>query len=170
MGGPIEYLAAHGLPDPGAYRDPTERIYAEAIRHALDDSWVLKLETERRQPTPDEVREVQRQARTLRHTMGMAKRDEVVYFCRRESLIKIGTTTNVTKMMAAISRGSCMPEGMTIGPVELLATTPGGCQFENKLHHQFADDRVSGEWFRPSPRLLRLIDRYRRRDAEAEIA
>lgn len=93
----------------------------------------------------------------------------VVYFMRREGLIKIGVTTDVVKRAKAISKGSSMATGMTIGPVEVLATTPGDGAFESRLHRQFAASRVDGEWFRPTPRLLRLIDRYQRR-AQATAA
>jgi hypothetical protein len=93
----------------------------------------------------------------------------VVYFMRRDGLIKIGVTTDVVKRAKAISKGSSMATGMTIGPVEVLATTPGDGAFESRLHRQFAASRVDGEWFRPTPRLLRLIDRYQRR-AQATAA
>lgn len=39
----------------------------------------------------------------------------------------------------------------------VLATVPGGEALERALHHRFADHRLNGEWFAPTPELLMLI-------------
>ncbi len=39
----------------------------------------------------------------------------------------------------------------------LLGTMPGDVEEERRLHAYFAADRVAGEWFRPTPRLIRWI-------------
>lgn len=96
----------------------------------------------------------------------------LVYFVRRAELIKIGTTTNLRSRLSALNRGDCAAPGMTITPVELLATTPGDRAFERSLHCQFDEYRVPGtEWFQVHPALLRLVARYQRRaDAPALAA
>jgi hypothetical protein len=88
----------------------------------------------------------------------------VVYFVRRADLIKIGTTKNLRARLASLNRGDSAAPGMTITPVELLATTLGDRAFEQRLHRQFRQYRVPGtEWFEVHPELLRLIARYQRR-------
>ncbi|GAA3417589.1 GIY-YIG nuclease family protein [Streptosporangium vulgare] len=83
----------------------------------------------------------------------------LVYFVEREGLIKIGTTTNLANRLKSISKGSSMPAGMTVGPVELLATEPGGRAVEGRLHGRFRKTRIHGtEWFRPSKALRNYID------------
>ncbi|MFC3986449.1 GIY-YIG nuclease family protein [Streptosporangium jomthongense] len=87
----------------------------------------------------------------------------LVYFVGREGLIKIGTTTNLEKRLKALSKGSAMPSGMSVGPVELLATEPGDHRTEGVLHSRFASTRVGRtEWFRPSKALQSYIDDLKR--------
>lgn len=43
--------------------------------------------------------------------------------------------------------------------LRLLATAPGDYVSEGQLHRRFEADRLHGEWFRPSPDLMELIDR-----------
>jgi len=76
-----------------------------------------------------------------------------VYFIRatQSGHIKIGRSVDVQTRMRALWRES----GQTL---ELLATIPGGPYEERVLHHIFRDDRLYGEWFRPSPRLLSFVD------------
>jgi hypothetical protein len=88
---------------------------------------------------------------------GGTKRRERVYFMAREGLIKIGMSSNVQKRMQEVSRGSSMIEGMTVGPVELLGTVSGGRVREKRLHLQFQDLRVGGEWFQDAPELREAI-------------
>lgn len=170
-GTPLRQLLNQGLPPRAPYMDAETRIYFEAIAAALSDADLLTLDADRESATAAaKVRELKAKASRIRNTTAYCRADEVVYFCRREGLIKIGVSTNVPRRMAAISKGGQMPSGMTVGPVDLLATTPGGYQLESRLHAQFADARVDGEWFQPVPALLRLIDRYRRRTETAASA
>lgn len=101
-------------------------------------------------------RETFEQARKLRQ-------DSVVYFVERDGLIKIGTTTNLRTRLRNLGQGGCkMPEGMTVGPVTLLASTPGDRLDESRYHERFRKQRVGGEWFRPNKALLHLIEDLQR--------
>lgn len=93
------------------------------------------------------------------------KGPSVVYFVEREELIKIGVTTNLDSRLKAISGGSCMPPGMTVGPVTLLAVEPGDRTLEQQLHRKFERSRAAGEWFRPSRALRTYIDDLNRLQA-----
>lgn len=75
----------------------------------------------------------------------------VVYFARRERLIKIGTTTRLSARMASLH-------------AEALATQPGDLVRERQLHRRFAHLRAPGrsrEWFYPEPDLVAYINELR---------
>jgi hypothetical protein len=72
-------------------------------------------------------------------------RKHVVYYLRFGDRIKIGTTT------CLVSRLNSLPHD------EVLATEPGGVEVEDKRKTQFAEHRITGEWFRMTPALLRHI-------------
>lgn len=79
-------------------------------------------------------------------------RAHCVYFAEREGFVKIGRTADVAKRMHDIGRGSCMPQGMSVGPVKLLAViycdcTERGCVREKYFHQKFLDQHLEGEWF-----------------------
>lgn len=96
------------------------------------------------------------QAKRLRHA-------SVVYFVERQGYIKIGTTSSLKQRLPALAGGSClMPDGVTPGPVTLLATTPGDREVEAAYHLRFRRLRVKGEWFRPNKALLSLVGDLRR--------
>lgn len=90
----------------------------------------------------------------------------VVYFVERQGFVKIGTTTNLDKRLRDIGKGSCMPQGMTVGPVRLVATMPGDQRHEKFLHNLFSDLQLEGEWFLPDTRLCGLIARQASADYE----
>jgi hypothetical protein len=74
-----------------------------------------------------------------------------VYFARPrddKSRIKIGCTSFPKQRMRAL-RTECL----------LLIECPemNGYELERWLHVKFADARLEGEWFEPSPRLLALL-------------
>lgn len=46
-------------------------------------------------------------------------------------------------------------------PLEIVAQVPGGFDLEQNIHHCFADLYTHSEWFKPSPRLLAVIERLR---------
>ena len=75
-----------------------------------------------------------------------------VYFvqAKKMGLIKIGYSTNVQKRLGALSTGC--PDAL-----ELLCVVKGDQKLESKVHQKFAEDRVKGEWFNPSPGLLAFI-------------
>jgi hypothetical protein len=72
--------------------------------------------------------------------------NDLVYYIRRDDLIKIGWTRRLRDRMRALH------------PDELLALEPGDHTLENYRHLQFQDLRVSAtigvEWFTPAPVLL----------------
>lgn len=77
----------------------------------------------------------------------------VIYFVRAEStgFIKIGwTSTDPMGRIAALQTGS--------GPLTLLAQTVGDRKLERAFHKLFEAHRKHGEWFMPTPDLIRLID------------
>lgn len=79
-------------------------------------------------------------------------RAHCVYFAAREGFVKIGRTANITKRIHDIGKGSCMPQGMSVGPVNLLATIlcdcrERGCVRERHFHERFVDKWLEGEWF-----------------------
>ena len=82
-----------------------------------------------------------------------------VYFAGRpDGMIKIGKSD----VPAQRVRGIASQAGLSIG---LLARFPATADDERRAHVLFATSRDKGEWFRPSPELLRLI-----RIAETEPA
>lgn len=88
-----------------------------------------------------------------------AKARQRVYFMEREGLVKIGISSNVEKRVQEVSRGSSMVAGMTVGPVRLLGTRPGGREEETRLHRMFSASNVGGEWFRLSEEQMRVVRR-----------
>lgn len=74
-----------------------------------------------------------------------------VYFIEApDGLIKIGWTSDLARRVNNLAVGSS-------GPIKVLATTPGGRTLEAHLHERFSDDRVQGEWFKPSDDLRGLV-------------
>ena len=85
----------------------------------------------------------------------------VVYFAQDvgDGRIKIGTSTSLNGRMYAIEREQKIK-------VSVLATMPGRYKVESWLHYRFADDRIAGEWFRPTSDLLTYIDDVRQRKTD----
>lgn len=133
-----------------AGRDDIPEAYRQIFRRALRDAEIVI----RDQQHESELVERAKQVRAMPETG-----PSLVYFVEREGLIKIGFTTNLDKRIKSISKGSSMPEGMTIGPVKLLAAEPGDRKLEARLHQRFSSTRVgNSEWFRPSKALRRYIE------------
>lgn len=65
--------------------------------------------------------------------------------------IKIGVAKNPSGRLAQLQIGH--PE-----PLNLLGSIAGALPTEQALHTFYAPERVRGEWFRPSARLLRFIE------------
>jgi hypothetical protein len=75
----------------------------------------------------------------------------LVYFARRERLIKIGTTTNLPHRMESLH-------------AQALATEPGDLVRERQLHRRFTHLLASvrsREWFHPEPDLIAYINELR---------
>lgn len=68
--------------------------------------------------------------------------------------IKIGLAGSVEERVKAIQ--SCSPSRLRI-----LAKANGDGRAETWLHRHFKDSRLHGEWFRPSSRLMLLIESVR---------
>ena len=71
----------------------------------------------------------------------------VVYYLRFGDRVKIGTTTNMDNRLRDVPHD------------EVLVMERGGHAMESLRHKQFASDRITGEWFRMSDRLMRHIER-----------
>jgi hypothetical protein len=73
----------------------------------------------------------------------------VVYFARREVLIKIGTSVRLRRRMSQLATLE-------------LATEPGDCVLESQLKHRFRHLLAVGrEWFHPGPELIAYINDVR---------
>lgn len=143
-------------------RDEMPEAYRQVFRRALKDADIIVRDE-------DHERELAERARVVRAKP--ERGPSVIYFIERENLIKIGFTTNLTRRLKAIARGSSMPDGMTIGPVQLLAVEPGDISLETRLHRRFDRSRVGNtEWFRPSKALRRYIEDLLRHQRRADVA
>lgn len=76
-----------------------------------------------------------------------------VYFLRSEATraIKIGVTRRPTKRMSAL-------QGGTTDKLTLLGMIDGDVQMERSLHAEFAETRISGEWFKETAALIARVD------------
>lgn len=71
-----------------------------------------------------------------------------VYFIADEDgYVKIGTARNVNSRLASLQTASRQK-------LIVLGFTPGNHEDERRYHEMFAVDRVRGEWFRPSVKLM----------------
>lgn len=77
--------------------------------------------------------------------------DKRVYFIGDGDRVKIGIAANPQQRLMALQTASGRK-------LELKATCGGGRSEEQRLHAQFAADRLTGEWFLYSPELLAFID------------
>ena len=68
--------------------------------------------------------------------------------------IKIGRSYNVVSRLANMQTNSS-EELNLLGIIK-----KGGGKLEKDLHRTFSDDRIHGEWFTPSPRLLSYIQDF----------
>jgi hypothetical protein len=81
--------------------------------------------------------------------------NKIYFAARSDGLIKIGTSSDPARRVQALSTGA----GESLA---LVAVVDGGRARERALHERFADTRVHGEWFSPSPELLEFIEGARR--------
>jgi hypothetical protein len=75
-----------------------------------------------------------------------------VYFvtCREANAVKIGHSGEPRLRVKEIQWGCPLP-------VVLEAVVPGGYEEEARLHGQFEQDRLTGEWFRLNPVIEQMI-------------
>jgi len=75
-----------------------------------------------------------------------------IYFVRAgaKGPVKIGYAVSVAERVALLQTGNHLP-------LLLLGVYPGTVALESMLHAKFARERIRGEWFKPSARLLRYI-------------
>lgn len=78
-----------------------------------------------------------------------------VYFIQagQDGPIKIGVSDSVFDRLKALQTGN--PE-----PLRLIAAVIGDTQDELALHRRFRRQRLIGEWFRPSKKLLEYANRW----------
>lgn len=74
----------------------------------------------------------------------------LVYFLRQGETIKIGFTRRISRRLRNLQTGSAER-------LQLLGTIPASQTAERRLHQQFAELRLEGEWFRAEEPLLRTI-------------
>lgn len=79
-----------------------------------------------------------------------------VYFFRQGRKIKIGFSTNPMSRLRTLQIGAHVR-------IEFYYSTPGGRDLERKLHKEFAQFRVAGEWFLFAPEIRDWIDQDERR-------
>lgn len=74
----------------------------------------------------------------------------MIYFAQRaDGAIKIGTSENVPKRLATLSKEH--------GPLAFLGEIPGDRPVELHLHDILAPHRLSGEWFAPHPDVIARV-------------
>ena len=80
---------------------------------------------------------------------------DCVYFIKApiNSLIKIGTTSNLTKRLRDL-------RFMSPAPLEPMGYHEGDHAEERELHVMFRHARSHGEWFRPTPDVLDYIHHH----------
>jgi Meiotically up-regulated gene 113 len=101
---------------------------------------------------PEEIGLWTEHRKQIRRWPGESGRAHCVYFVERDGFVKIGRTSNLEKRIHDIGKGSCMPQGMSVGPVQLLAAIycacdGKGCVRERHFHQKFRSQWLEGEWF-----------------------
>lgn len=87
-----------------------------------------------------------------------------VYFieCGEGGPIKIGIAQSVYSRMAALQSANPHPLECLVAVERIEARF-----LEEALHERFAEHHIRGEWFRPAPELVALIDAFRTGEADA---
>lgn len=81
-----------------------------------------------------------------------------IYFIESGNMVKIGRTKDIEKRMSSI-RTSCP------FPIKLLAYVVADPDLEKRIHRDFAEDRVHGEWFNLSEKLCKFIEKLKINEA-----
>jgi hypothetical protein len=123
-----------------------EKQAASLLAHTVADARLLEL---------DDGLNVSSQTRRRRYGHKLAKLPAtprhvpLIYFARRDRLIKIGWSSQLYKRMKAVQ-------------AKPLATEPGDIVRERQLHRRFAHLLAQGnEWFHPGPDLIAYINDLR---------
>lgn len=87
----------------------------------------------------------------------------MIYFIRSGEYVKIGYSDNPLGRLRQVQTGNPIE-------AELLAVCPGGKDDEAAIHGAFQQHRVSGEWFRATPRLDALIEKVSHDHPEVQLA
>jgi hypothetical protein len=100
-----------------------------------------------RAPTPEEPLPI---ISLIKQLWRFEDRGPAVYFVEAENgLIKIGFSRSIRERFKKLHTASP-------GQLNLLGLWPAGQPIERELHRRFASQRVTGEWFKPSPELRAL--------------
>lgn len=75
-----------------------------------------------------------------------------VYVIKTLGKCKIGYSKTVSKRIRTFN--TAHPK-----PCQLLAVAPGGRQLEQKLHHEFRNLHITGEWFGDVQRIIQKVSR-----------
>ena len=131
----------------------------EHHRRLVDDHYRSAYELQRRDKSVRSLAPIRKSLRAagsdLKET-SVRDQNSWVYFLRRQDgLIKIGTSKNVLARRRSLESAA--------GPLELLLTLPGDALVERAFHEKFQSDRVHGEWFEPSKKLLAFIEKRNHR-------
>ena len=99
-----------------------------------------------------------------------------VYFMVSGRHVKIGTTINLSRRLYDIKTGTrgtkespIAPDCVDASAAILAAAFVGGAHIERGLHWKHAGDRIKGEWFSLTPRILEDIDAARIEQAKLEV-
>lgn len=136
------------------------RNQPRAMHNRWDDalSFARRLRTEGHEQALKEERAIERQ-RIERIEQDKVAHPSLVYFIGSESgPIKIGMAINPEARCKELQTSH--HERLTI-----LTTCAGGQPQERAYHKQFAEHRLTGEWFERCPEILAEIDRLNRRFA-----
>ncbi len=89
----------------------------------------------------------------------------MIYFiqCGKNGPIKIGYTGNVEGRLASMQT-SCPYE------LKLLWSIKGDTDDEQDLHEEWKHERIRGEWFHPSKKLLEYINKWASNDWEIKLS
>lgn len=88
----------------------------------------------------------------VRSGLDPEQRETVIYFIQSENggPIKIGRADDLAKRLVGLQVSR--PDKLIV-----LAAAPGTVALERSLHSAFSDFREKGEWFSPTPALMRLV-------------
>jgi len=139
------------------HRDTKEfwRVFGKVVEKwswAKDDPrWE---EWKKKKAARDEAKKAQQEIEKRRTYKKPSKGDlkGFIYFIQGEcgGPIKIGYTTDLEQRLKSLQTG--YPDRL-----ELLLAFPANPNYEKAIHKQFEEYRLNGEWFKPTPEVLKKI-------------